>query len=376
LAIVASACATKKPHPATSSFEPKVVPNVRHAVALATGSAHACAVVAGGIVVCWGNNAAGQIGDGSVGAPVGPTTVAGVSSATSVTAGYLHTCALLEAGTVMCWGDNHQGQLGTRTITASPTARAVFGVADAVAIVAGWAHTCALLGDGSARCWGNNDEGQLGNGTRQAVDGPVAVHRVADGRAIAAGVAHTCVVSQRGTATCWGTDAYGLPYGKSVSLRSTEPVAIAGVSGARAIAAGRNHTCALLGRGGVTCWGSNAAGQIGNRDGAVSPSVPVRVEGVDDAVGVAAGFFHTCARARDGSVRCWGANGANQLGAPKGRQALSVLPLPVSGDPRASTVTAGGVTTCALLESGRVACWGGNDFNQLGGLLGDVEPQS
>jgi alpha-tubulin suppressor-like RCC1 family protein len=215
-------------------------------------------------------------------------------------------------------------------------------------------------------CWGNNDEGQLGSGTRAPAPGPVRVRRITAARSVAAGVAHTCAALADGTVACWGNDGYGQRGGTTFGLRTAEPVRVAGIVSATSVTAGRNHTCALLAGGAVVCWGSNLQGQLGNRTGAVSPSVPVVVEGIADGQAVAAGFFHTCVLLRDRSVRCWGANGAGQLGAPSRSQTVSLLPLPVSGDPRASTIAAGGFYTCALLLDGAVACWGANDFRQLG----------
>ncbi len=357
---------TVKPPVPASSFEPRLVPRVHAGDSVTAGAAHACAALADGRVLCWGNNAAGQLGSGAFGGPSAPVVVEGISSATVVAAGYLHTCALLVGGSVACWGDNHEGQFGARAVTASPLPVPVPDVRHAVQVVAGWAHSCALLKDGTVRCWGNNDEGQLGSGTRELAQGPVRVRRVGGARAIAAGVAHTCAVLSDGSVACWGSDGYGQRAGTTFSLRAPEAVRIAGIASATSVTAGRNHTCALLDDGSIACWGSNVLGQLGNRTGAVSPSVPVAVEGVTDALGLAAGFFHTCALLRDRSVRCWGANAAGQLGAPSRSQTISLLPLPVSGDPRASTIAAGGFYTCAVLLDGEVACWGANDFRQLG----------
>ena len=77
---------------------------------------------------------------------------------------------------------------------------------------------------------------------------------------------------------------------------------------------------------------------------------------------------------RDRSVRCWGANIAGQLGARTQNRTGSVTPVVVTGEPQALAVAAGGVYTCALLVDRDVACWGGNDFNQLGRPLIDPQP--
>jgi len=369
-ALVAIAgCARQIAHPLVASFEPVAVPGVAERHGIAAGAAHACALGADGTVVCWGNNAAGQLGNGTTAGASTPVAVEGLAGAVGIAAGRVHTCAFGGDGAVACWGDNREGQLGNRTMLASSLAVPVAGVSGAVAIASGWAHSCALIEDGSVWCWGNNQEGQLGVGTRMMAEGPVRVARIDNAVGIGAGVAHTCAVLFDGRVACWGNDGFGQTFGTSFGLRSSRPVLIAGITSAAAVAAGRNHTCALLRERVVKCWGANNFGQLGAPGGTFSPSVPVQVALVADAVSITAGFFHTCALASDGSVRCWGANIAGQLGAPSENRTASALPMDVIGAPPATAVAAGGVYTCALLEAGDVACWGGNDFNQLGAPL-------
>ncbi|NIS36730.1 MAG: hypothetical protein GWO04_45385, partial [Actinobacteria bacterium] len=79
---------------------------------LAVGAAHACALLDGGTVQCWGFNAAGQVG-GTPGTDVGtPTEIAGLTGVTAIAAGFDNTCAIVDGGGVKCWGSNSEGQLG------------------------------------------------------------------------------------------------------------------------------------------------------------------------------------------------------------------------------------------------------------------------
>ena len=172
--------------------------------------------------------------------------------------GWGHSCALRATGTVNCWGDNYYGQLGIETTTPSSTVPVeVTEISSAVAVAAGGAHNCALLATGAVRCWGQNDYGQLGNST---------------------------------------------------SKSSSTPVDVVGINNARAIAAGAFFSCALLTDGGIKCWGHGGNAELG--DGSMWPyqdsSVPVSVQGIDNAIGITAGAFHACALLSNGSPNVGG----------------------------------------------------------------------
>jgi alpha-tubulin suppressor-like RCC1 family protein len=73
----------------------------------------------------------------------------------------------LESGDVQCWGENRAGQLGNGSTTSSLIPAAVPNLSSVVSLTAGGrnlnGHTCAVLSNGSAKCWGYNQSGELGN---------------------------------------------------------------------------------------------------------------------------------------------------------------------------------------------------------------------
>ncbi|MCC6873412.1 MAG: hypothetical protein IT378_03810 [Sandaracinaceae bacterium] len=128
------------------------------------------------------------------------------------------------------------------------------------------------------------------------------------------------------------------------------------------LSVGPSHSCVVRGSGQVWCWGNNVEGQLG--DGTVIPSnVPVRVQGIDEAIRVSAGGMtfrdplgSTCAVRRNGEVRCWGSNYSGQLG--DGTTMRSLMPLVVPGLPPIATVHSGFAFACGVSTTQRPYCWG------------------
>ncbi|MFO0626657.1 MAG: hypothetical protein U0325_13670 [Polyangiales bacterium] len=90
------------------------------------GSNHTCALSEDGEVRCWGGNEFGQLGDGTTTRHTRPGAVVALpAAATHISTGNGFTCAALRDGRVFCWGDNANGNLGDGTAQTSPTPVAV-----------------------------------------------------------------------------------------------------------------------------------------------------------------------------------------------------------------------------------------------------------
>jgi len=337
-------------------------------VAITAGGYHSCAVTGTGAALCWGSNVYAQIGDGTTTNRSTPTAVSGLGSGVSaIAAGWSHTCALTSAGAAWCWGDNADGELGDGTTTDRLTPVAVSGLGIGVsAVAAGDYHSCAIGSGGAVSCWGANWQGQLGDGTTTSRSAPVAVSGLGTGvTGVAAGNVHSCVVTAGGSARCWGGNLLGQVGDGTTTPRLTPAIVTSLTGGLAEISAGRDHTCVVTAARAVSCWGSNDSGQLG--DGiSVIRSVPVSVSGLGSgAAAVAAGGKQSCARTAAGAAWCWGDNFYGQLG--DGTTLARTAPVAVSG--LGTGVVALGVQqnhTCAIATGGALWCWGANAYGQLG----------
>ncbi len=323
-----------------------------------------------------------------------------------IAVGTYHNCVVSDTGNVRCWGWGQYGQLGygnTDTIGDNETAASAGDVdigGPVVQVAAGAHNNCALLDTGTVRCWGTNNYGELGYGHTNAVgdnetpasQGDVDVGGIAV--QVTTGRDHSCALLDTGNVRCWGKATPGtLGYGTGIlnPIGDDETPASAGdinVGGfVVQISSGFSHVCALLNTGKVRCWGGNVDGQLGyaHTDKIGASETPDSQGDVDvggTVVQMASGQRHSCVLLDTGRVRCWGWNAYGQLGYGNAKgcgEYCNSGPQCCIGDDEvpASTgdVDVGGTVvqiapgsrhTCALLNTGKVRCWGDNRSGQLG----------
>lgn len=318
---------------------------------------------------------------GGASAGTAPGTV--ISNILSISAGRSHTCALRTDGTVVCWGNDEAGQLGNGTVnllTNDPVV--VSGLNDAVAVAAGPDYTCAVHAGGGLSCWGSD---QLGQYTSvKAVPTPTPVDDVGGLRAVSAATRSVAGLGTDGTVSWWSaltgtvhpqpvpalagateiaaTDfggVYGLlPGGTVLSAFAGADCADGGCtmqvpSGASSFSVSPSSGapgpgCALLSGGAVACWGDTFGSDL---------SV---VAGLPPATAVSTNNGHTCVLLADTTVRCWGDNTFGQLG--DGTTFASDTPVVVQGLSGVVAISAGWFHTCAVLSDQTGACWGNNQL--------------
>ena len=201
----------------------------------------------------------------------------------------------------------------------------------------------------------------------------------------------TCALSSDGRVLCWGLNVCGQvgdgsgpqancrPTGSVYVPNVTKPYEVVGLSSVAALFVGDYHNCAILSDGGAKCWGANDKGQLGAGDLAPHAAPVTVMDGGAPMQGVVAfGLTEssTCAVLDSGAVKCWGAGADGRLGNGETTDSTSPVAVlsgttPVAG---AVGVAAGAQHVCAILQGGTVACWGKNSYGQLG--TGDTNAQS
>lgn len=267
---------------------------------------------------------------------------------------------------------------------------------------AGTSFACAIVEGGAVKCWGANLSGQLGLGdTAARGDGPnemgdalgfVSLGAGRTAKVVSTGSSHACAVLDNGELKCWGSNAQGKLGLGDANARGDAPgemgnnlpaVNLGTGRTAKAVAAGENHTCAILDTDEVKCWGDNYYSQLGLGDRVARGAQPTDMGDNLPTVSLGTGrtvkavttrLRTTCVVLDNDQVKCWGYNSRGALGLGlQGDRGWSPshmgdnLPVVSLGSGRtARSVAAGELNMCALLDNGQVKCWGSATFGVPG----------
>lgn len=152
---------------------------------------------------------------------------------------------------------------------------------------------------------------------------------------VGSGGSHTCALLARGAVYCWGFQLGG------------RPQLMASLPSLTFLTADDLHSCGLTAEGVAYCWGSGAYLQAG---GLVQTSERFR--------SISVGYEHICGNTFDSRAVCWGWNQDGQIGSgPTGPGAFVTTPTSVPGIV-VVLVSAGALRSCALTSQGIAYCWG------------------
>ncbi len=314
-------------------------------------------------------------------------------------AGSNFNCARRENGTVLCWGGNRSGQLGDgigsvvnrhsdcpltgmaqmRDCTVNPVF--VTGATDATNLSAAFASACLRDRTGAMRCWGFEPSP---TGTNVDLASPIVVPGLPGAASqIVTGALVRCAVMAGGELFCQGADQsqfFGNSADAGVSFTSTFiPLRHVPALSKMVLAPFSNYGCGVRTDGTVTCWGSNASGQLGDgvthatcgtgTDAYDCSPTPVVVQGLSNVTQLSLSSLFACARRANGTAVCWGSNTKGMLGIGTSTDARTpAMDLPLTSVEQVST---GPTFACARLTNNEVHCWGTNESGQLGDGLTD-----
>ena len=298
-----------------------------------------------------------------------------------------HVLFQLKDGSVWAMGNNAKGQLGDGTTTNrfSPV-----GVVDGsnefirniTSIATGIHHSVYLTGDGMVWAAGNNSNGQLGDTNLTNHSNPVKVKN-ADGGTLrnitgdACGSGHSTFLRSDGTVWATGANQEG-QLGDGSTIDRSNPVQVINsngtiFSGVKDISALNSHTVYLKNDGRVWAAGKNNSGQLGDGS-SQNRSNPVEVvhsggSALSGIIGISSGSYHTVYLKSDGTVWAAGRNNFGQLG--DGTTINRLNPVQVihsNGTPLTGVkgILPGDYFAVYLMEDGTVWSAGRNNNGQLG----------
>lgn len=136
---------------------------------VSVGAGYTCGVKTDGTGYCWGPSTNGQLGNGkfsntTLSDELSPKKLGGIDW-TSIAAGGGTTCGIKSGGQLWCWGNNAQGQVGDGTNTAKGFGVRIGTDLDWASVWIGDTHSCGVKAGNEIWCWGNNNKGQLGSST-------------------------------------------------------------------------------------------------------------------------------------------------------------------------------------------------------------------
>ncbi len=283
-----------------------------------------------------------------------------------IAAGRYYTMAIKSDGTLWGWGSNTYGQLGDGTTTDRPQAVQIGTDTHWAYVYAKFLHTIGIKDDGTLWAWGYNRYGQLGDGTITNKLVPMQEpSKATDWSGAAVGYYHTVALKKDGSLWTTGRNNYGqLGDNTTVDKHIFTKISAPGDTW-KAVAAGYYHSLAIKGDDSLWAWGYNRYGQLGDST-TTNRQVPTQENSLaNDWAAVAAGYNHSLALKKNGTLFGWGINSQAQLG--DGSRTQRTIPTQeASAASDWIAIDGGSATSVALKSDGTLWGWGYNNYGQIG----------
>jgi alpha-tubulin suppressor-like RCC1 family protein len=347
---------------------------------ISVGLFESAAIKSDGTLWMWGNNSAGQLGDGTTTPEYSPEQIGVGATWTAVSVGAVNTYAIRSDGTLWAWGDNHYGQIGDGTTTSRLLPVQVGSATNWVKVGApnsdqsyGLPFAVGIRTDGTLWAWGQNNVGQLGDGTRTAQSVPEQIGSSSSWSNLAVSDQYAVATQTDGSLWAWG-DAPTLRNGGG----GLSPVRLDSSVGYTDLAAAPMHALALKSDGTLWIWGYNGF------PGSITSTTPIgtaplllpqyrSTPGPIPPGGwaqLSTESRHVLAISTAGSLWAWGENNSGELG--DATETTRTAPVLISADTDWRKVVAGTGISFGIRTDGTLWEWGNLNLDRTGLAFGNT----
>jgi alpha-tubulin suppressor-like RCC1 family protein len=197
------------------------------------------------------------------------------------------------------------------------------------------------------------------------LDGLLSIRQNINFTQISCGFYFNLAICSNGYLWSWGDNTYGqLGLGPSVEIQNY-PRKVTQSNDWAAVSAGYYHSLAIKKDGTLWAWGRNSDGQTGLNKLGGSIYFPERVGALNDWKSISAGQKHSLAIRQNNTLWAWGTNLDGRTGRDR-HTGSTITPTIIESSQDWSSVSAGRDHSLAIKTDGTLWAWGRNNQYQLG----------